>query len=129
MSDDIKLPPLPEPPKEQGHRTFAYHQMQAFARAAIEADRKARGEPAPVAWIPVSERLPEDGVPVLLWVQYGDAPVVASRNEGKWFAEIEYLEVSCGAFCYGGSVSVRFDDWEPTHWQPLPEPPKAGRGE
>ncbi len=39
MTEPIKLPPLPEPPKEKGHQVFAFHQMRVYATAAVEADR------------------------------------------------------------------------------------------
>lgn len=54
-------------------------------------------------WIPVTERLPEDGVQVLACTKHRK-PFVAHCKYGKW-------RVS-------GSVTI-------THWMPLPEPPKG----
>jgi hypothetical protein len=59
-------------------------------------------------WIPVSERLPEEDVDVLVMTNYGMH--VADIDEyGLWNAS------------HG-------DSWEfpePTHWMPLPEPPEV----
>jgi hypothetical protein len=54
-------------------------------------------------WIPVSERLPEDGVQVL-----------ACTKHGKAFS----AHCERGRFRVSGSVTV-------THWMPLPQPPKG----
>lgn len=55
-------------------------------------------------WIPVTERLPEDGVQVL-----------ACTKHGKAFS----AHCERGRFRVSGSVTV-------THWMPLPQPPKEG---
>ena len=54
-------------------------------------------------WIPVTERLPEDGIQVLVCTKHGKL-FPAHSKYGKW-------RVS-------GSVTI-------THWMPLPEPPKG----
>ena len=56
-------------------------------------------------WIPVTERLPEENVHVLITV----------LHEGKTYVTTDDY------FCYG------FDDWKDDviAWQPLPEPYKA----
>ena len=46
---DIELPPLPEPTWVDGEPYWYDRHMEAYALAAIEADRKRRGEP--VAWL------------------------------------------------------------------------------
>jgi hypothetical protein len=59
-------------------------------------------------WIPVSERLPEEDVDVLVMTNYG-MHVADLDEDGLWNAS------------HG-------DSWqfpEPTHWMPLPEPPEA----
>lgn len=62
-------------------------------------------------WIPVTERLPEKNVEVLVY-------------NGKYFEVAEYYTHHIG--------SISFDKWSvpqywgiPTHWMPLPEPPKG----
>lgn len=42
---EIKLPPLPSPGEVMSKWAYDEQDMQAYARAAIEADRQARGEP------------------------------------------------------------------------------------
>jgi hypothetical protein len=62
-------------------------------------------------WIPVTERLPENDVDVLALLHTGDSVVVERCGE-TW--------------------KVRWDgtnlDRKPTHWMPLPEPPKEVAG-
>lgn len=66
-------------------------------------------------WIPVSERLPEDGNDVLVRYRYGHKTVcvVAYRVSGN--------------DCWTMSVGDCFDfpDEQATHWMPLPEPPEV----
>jgi len=59
-------------------------------------------------WIPVSDRLPEEDVDVLVMTNYG-MHVADLDEDGLWNAS------------HG-------DSWqfpEPSHWMPLPEPPEA----
>lgn len=90
-------------------------------------DDALRGMSAPAVpeWIPVSERLPEEGQCVLLACEYADAPVVGYQKHGTWWADTEHHEVSCGAYCYGGKVIGCLKDSHVTHWMPLPAPPSA----
>ena len=73
-------------------------------RIAWEAWQAARA----AAWIPVSERLPEDGVPVIV-----HGGVAEFRFDGWW----TYME-----------CPRRRIQWEVTAWQPLPAPPLAQAG-
>lgn len=60
-------------------------------------------------WIPVSERLPEDGELVYAWVSsYGE---MAWVDDGAWCSE--YVN--------------DYEDGEITHWMPLPMPPKGAQ--
>lgn len=60
-------------------------------------------------WIKCSEKLPEKPIPVLIY-HLGDvssATYIRSERKGNYWAKEDRLYNS-----------------EPTHWQPLPEPPK-----
>ena len=64
----------------------------------VEAAEKLR-------WIPVTERLPEEGVPVIAWEKQG-FPYVDYLSDGVW--------------------TIADDNkGETTHWMPLPEPPEG----
>lgn len=74
-------------------------------------------------WIPVSERLPEDYVPVnITWVNHNPDPYYASIKDvpftatgicykGKWY----WYSVVCEDY-------LKEDEIEITAWMPLPEP-------
>jgi len=65
-------------------------------------------------WIPMTERLPETGVDVLVMFPHNMA--VASRDMGEWVVN------SGDGWCT--DVNLSDDEKEPTYWMPLPEPPK-----
>ena len=58
-------------------------------------------------WIPVTERLPEDGEWVLVWGRGQQIPTMMFRESGAWIDD-QFLEFHTTV----------------THWMPLPEPPK-----
>ena len=62
------------------------------------------------AWIPVTERLPEEGAEVLAWTESGFS-YVDWCLDGKW--KVNSL------------VDSKHE--HVTHWMPLPEPPKEER--
>ena len=70
-------------------------------------------------WIPVEERLPENGVPVL--INY-----IAS-DDGKYHPDGTAVWTDYGCFWWEGSL----EDCDTevavpiTHWMPLPEPPEG----
>ena len=72
-------------------------------------------------WIPVEERLPENGVPVL--INY-----IAS-DDGKYHPDGTAVWTDYGCFWWEGSL----EDCDTevavpiTHWMPLPEPPEEER--
>ena len=72
---------------------------QAKRIAELESERR---------WIPVVEKLPEDWADVLVRLQCGDG-VVAVKSGPIWRARW---------------TNTRLDR-DPTHWMPLPQPPKG----
>lgn len=64
-------------------------------------------------WIPVTERLPEEGVVVLAYL-----PKQADVEGGVYAAMLSKLQTLRGTF----STSFGFG-FEATHWMPLPAPP------
>jgi hypothetical protein len=74
----------------------------------------AEWKPIKPQWISVDDRLPEDGRPVLLFIEiYGQDPE-QDHALGIW------LE-GCWVLCHGAEID---GDWEPTHWMPLTDPPE-----
>lgn len=68
-------------------------------------------------WIPVTERLPENEVPVHV--------VYLSVNDGKQYSDL----IACvfeGMWCYWDGEPCSYDECkcEITHWMPLQSPPK-----
>lgn len=84
-------------------------------------------------WIPVSERLPEDYVPVnITWVNHNPDPYYASIKdvpftatgicyEGKWYWYSVVYEDYLKEYGYY-EPDVVDDEIEITAWMPLPEP-------
>ena len=74
-------------------------------------------------WIPVEERLPENGVPVL--INY------IGNNDGKYHPDGTAAWTDHGCFWWDGSL--KDCDTEVavpiTHWMPLPEPPEVENAE
>ena len=70
-------------------------------------------------WIPVEERLPENGVPVL--INY------IANDDGKYHPDGTAVWTDYGCFWWEGSL----EDCDTevavpiTHWMPLPEPPEV----
>lgn len=60
-------------------------------------------------WISVKDRMPEEGVDVLV---YGD---IYLNRKG---ADVDFVDRESGNFFY-------YDEGEVTHWRPLPEPPEG----
>lgn len=73
-------------------------------------------------WLPI-ESAPKDGTRVFLWIEWSDVPVVGEFSHKRWWADTEHYEVSCGTYCYGGTVSSD-KNMKPTHWMPLPVAPQ-----
>lgn len=88
-------------------------------------------------WIPCSERLPQEIVPVnVVWVNHLPAPYYEEIKDvpqsgtavycnGNWYWDSDVCEDVLRE--YGENDADLIDEGiEITHWQPLPEPPKKG---
>ena len=85
--------------------------LNMTAKRLRELDEKQR-------WIPVTERLPEKTIDVLLY--FGGK--YKNQAVGFWHGCEE-----CGAVYWCAYTDDGFYtdcDYKPTHWMPLPEPPK-----
>lgn len=83
----------------------ALEKLAAYEDTGVEPE-----EVRSVKWIPVSERLPEYGRPVLLYF---------NRNN--------HNSMGVGDYYHDGDTLIwRGCGFIPTHWMPLPEPPEGG---
>ena len=80
-------------------------QIEAYIRMGGDDAMEAISQLLP-RWIPVEERLPEDGVLVLAYNRRCD---YGFRRDGQWIDTL-----------YGGVLAKG-----PSHWMPLPEPPEV----
>jgi len=68
-------------------------------------------------WVPVGERLPEEGLLVLWYCPDERWPVTSGRFERPYHMN------------WGGDMSVPISEGGYTHWMPLPAPPSEGEVE
>lgn len=84
----------------------------------------AKGQEDACKWIPVTERLPEDGLPRISEVKQIKVLTALKSDKGVRTvrSQLRYRDTWCREvrwmWKYSGS--------EITHWMPLPEPPKEG---
>ena len=62
------------------------------------------------------------GMEALFWIKWSRTPVVGEWDGRRFRASSEHHAVSCGTYCYGGSVCTETGT-DPTHWCAI-EPPK-----
>lgn len=86
---------------------------------ALELAVTALREKAERRWIPVTERLPDRNLPVLVrctntTISGGYVTHIGSCDSGKfWFLRTQ-----------PGIASFPVREWQVTHWMPLPDPPE-----
>ena len=105
----------------EGQRTCADKLMKQAADA-IENTSKAyqmmaeayEAEVTKQCWIPVTERLPEQGDPLSICLIVG-----GKYDQLSWYELCDFAE---GQFW----IHDHLCDCHVTHWMPLPEPPKDG---
>ena len=104
-------------------------EIDELSREAVKIVRRwnRRPEPeqaAPVAWIPVSERLPELNERVLVYRHIGFIGNPAHHSAGKTgYIDIDcVMEIAAGMFCTDLMTTGRV-----THWQPLPTAPQQSQ--
>ena len=92
---------------ENSDYTEAVEEALNMAIEALEQEPK---------WIPVTERLPEEGLAVLIFTESGDIEF-GQRDENKW----EWLAESISDYWTRAEEVIA--------WQPLPEPYEESDGE
>jgi hypothetical protein len=110
-------------PEELAHLAVVEKGLDSCAEI-VEAVRARLGvfwTPSPSSeraktWISVEERLPARGVAVLVARPDLEAPAFAWRDWRDWRKE--------GLVWKTSERTVGLLPWTPTHWMPLPEPPK-----
>jgi len=145
------LPPLPAPnePPVFGYTSADMRIYAAQAAAeAVAAERERCMLRAAQQWVPVTERMPKSGQPVMVcyrnrfghWRRIRAEWVAAKTQESDTDSEIGEYDEATDTYYDPEGWYERIDNWddysavvvhdgEPTHWMPLPEPPKdAARG-
>jgi hypothetical protein len=96
-----------------------------FCKAVPPVSRPALSADAALPrWVPVAERLPEDGLMVLFWHQdwptdsnlIGLGRYTRDDDDGSWWEDVSEQDMSGDATVYYSGV---------THWAPLPAPPEV----
>ncbi len=70
-------------------------------------------------WVSVKDRLPELRQKVLVWYNNGYEVAYLQKFEPPKLQYPQFNNVEMFEWCFGD-----FEDFDVTHWQPLPEPPK-----
>ena len=89
--------------REHGCNTLLRDAADAIEEQSLVLESYRNRMKAGCDWIPVTERLPKENIPVLAWESQGFS-YVDRLNDGKW----EIADNNCGTV---------------THWMPLPDPP------
>lgn len=70
-------------------------------------------------WVSVKDRLPELRQEVLVWYDNGYEVAYLQKFEPPKLQYPQFNNVEMFEWCFGD-----FEDFDVTHWMPLPEPPK-----
>ena len=93
-----------------------YRAAEEFARRLIDHAKPVTGNNVGSKWIPVTERLPSLHEDVLMYFKDDDNMAVG------YLDDVDEDRTMWSAYSDGGYYTDC--DFEPTHWMPLPEPPK-----
>lgn len=103
--------------KQIGDRDTYTPYNEGWADACDRIDSVLRGLPSAQRWIPCSERLPEELLPVLVAVREKDRKA-AWATEKSWHYVTAISALDGGVWDYYGDQVAA--------WMPLPEPYKGG---
>ncbi len=95
------------------HQKAAHIANADCAAHAVNWRERALKAEARQAWVPVGERLPDNGEMVAVWLGGIDTGFL---NDGVW-----YVRPSAGPHGGGGYNPTR----KITHWRPMPAPPEG----
>lgn len=112
---------------DQGKR-ITDEECKAIAQQ-VAARLAAKEEPQPEAgWVSVKDRLPPLDTPVYMYIEAGNRILTGGRGDGGegWV----WCNCYHSAYFHNGiwmsSDMEMDDDYEPSHWMPLPPAPQAG---
>lgn len=95
---------------EEVYKLLADDPDNSRANEIIDLFDGAPSIPSSGVWVSVGEKLPETGIPVLIYNRFWDYPVVANyAGKGVWM-NTWYQKTTC----------------TPTHWTPIPILPEEG---
>jgi Protein of unknown function (DUF551) len=93
---------------------------EEYCASPYEKDAFLAGyQAAAPQWISVKDRLPELRQEVLVWYDNGYEVAYLQKFEPPKLQYPQFNNVEMFEWCFGD-----FEDFDVTHWMPLPEPPK-----
>lgn len=99
--------------------------LLALVEKAMRERDALRGEVARLReanrWIPVSERLPEDGVDVIIFSPRHPNESPTKKHRARFLAHLNTKREWALSISLGNDIIIP----GVTHWRPLPEPPEV----